>query len=213
MAKKRRQKKATRHGDIPSKIVDLREFVERAGISEKNSVGYADTGAWLRCPFEVAPYQFIEFAKKDLQGDEKHALINALSNAKRAIDCQMETVFHSLGVKPTKDNLPSKLQLLKELGIVSPNILGKIGTQRNDVEHRFKKPKRGDVEDSVDIAALFVHAIDAALNPFSSNFYFTTKKLHKTDHVLLHCNFETESHTFEFSKYIDGTRLISRVTK
>jgi hypothetical protein len=106
-------------------------------------------------PFK--PKDYIAFAEADIsQGDERGAL-NGYSNAKRAVDCQVENVFLALGFGRAK-NFPLRLQKIEELGLVAPRIVKKIVKIRNALEHDFARPKIADAEDAVDVATLFVEA-------------------------------------------------------
>lgn len=44
--------------------------------------------------FDVTPHEYLEFMEEDLKGEDKRNLINALSNAKRALDCQIESLLY-----------------------------------------------------------------------------------------------------------------------
>ena len=57
------------------------------------------------CDFNISPDEFINYAKKDIVLADKHGLVNAMSNAKRAIECQADTVLDSLtGVELKRRN-------------------------------------------------------------------------------------------------------------
>ena len=47
--------------------------------------------------FETMPSEFISFAEFDLQSTFDHKFINALSNAKRALDCQADRLLKLFG--------------------------------------------------------------------------------------------------------------------
>jgi len=90
--------------------------------------------------------------------------INALGNAKRAIECRIDTLLYNycLHKKSEKEGwfFPKKIEVLRELGIAAPNILKKINKKRNELEHQYVKPTKGDVEDAIDVAELFLNATD-----------------------------------------------------
>ncbi len=104
--------------------------------------------------------QFFKFAENDLNSKYEHNLINSLSNIKRAIDCQMDTLLFAFGLykksKKEEWNFPRKLEVLNNLGIITPRILGKINQKRNFLEHEYRKPTKEEVEDALDVAALFL---------------------------------------------------------
>ncbi|TGU85078.1 hypothetical protein EN829_062855, partial [Mesorhizobium sp. M00.F.Ca.ET.186.01.1.1] len=115
----------------------------------------------VRIPFEVTSLEYLSFAEYDLKfGVEKHKLINALSNAKRSLDCQIDSLFVAFGLydlaKRKGWSIPKKLETLKLLGILAPRILSKINSIRNLMEHQYIVPNEEQVTDFIDIAALFL---------------------------------------------------------
>lgn len=47
--------------------------------------------------FEVTPEEFLNFAKMDYKDNSKKGLVGAVTNAKRAIDCQIDWIINYLG--------------------------------------------------------------------------------------------------------------------
>lgn len=86
-----------------------------------------------------------------------HGLVNALSNAKRAIDCQVTNILHGFGISIPKQ-FPTKLEKIASLGLVAPRIVKKIIRLRNLLEHEFHNPQLTEVDDAVDVATLFLEA-------------------------------------------------------
>ncbi|MGN7760513.1 hypothetical protein [Paenibacillus sp. 22594] len=115
----------------------------------------------IKIPFDVTPNEYLTFAELDIDlNKEKHSLINALSNAKRAIDCQIDSLLVAFQLydlaKKKNWNIPKKIEIIKSLGILAPRILNKINSVRNIVEHEFMVPDEEQVVDFVDIVALFL---------------------------------------------------------
>ncbi|WP_318641453.1 hypothetical protein [Flavobacterium ardleyense] len=114
----------------------------------------------IKTNFDISPQEFITYAETDLANDYSHNTINALSNAKRALDCQLDSILILLGYYNLSQkkfwSFPKKVELINDLGIIAPNILRKINKQRNLLEHQFVKPSREDVEDFLDITTLFI---------------------------------------------------------
>lgn len=123
--------------------------------------------------FEIQADEFIRFAELDLQLGTNHGLVNALSNAKRAIDCQVDSVLGCFGLL-SRRNFPQKMTALNEMGIVAPRIVNKVVKARNYLEHEFKKPELEQVEDAVDIATLFVISLEQSLRHFTDDFEITS---------------------------------------
>ena len=109
----------------------------------------------------MSPAQYLEFAEKDLRIGGTRGLVNSLTNSKRAIDCQIYNLLSSLGL-PEPYSFPARLEKLHALGLVAPRIIRKIVQLRNVLEHEYYKPTQAEVEDALDITALFV----ATLRPF-----------------------------------------------
>lgn len=119
--------------------------------------------------FDIQANKFLKFAEADLQQGTTQGLVNALSNAKRAIDCQVDTVLGCFGLLARR-NFPQKINVLNELGIVTPRIVRKVVTARNYLEHKYINPKQEQVEDAVDVATLFVVLLDRGLRHFWCDF-------------------------------------------
>jgi len=121
----------------------------------------------VKTPFEIKPKEFLSFAEYDLNNNYGHNLVNALSNIKRAIDCQLDSLLFSFGLyeesKTQKLNFPQKIRWMNSLGIISPRILKKINKKRNLLEHEFVSPSKEAVEDALDISTLFIAYTDKFL--------------------------------------------------
>jgi hypothetical protein len=118
--------------------------------------------------FDLNPRDFLKFAESDLKANYDHHLINSLTNIKRAIDCQIDSLFVGFGINTKKSdeadwNFPEKLDVLRKLGLVSPEILNDINRQRNDLEHRYSIPDEKFVKSSIEIAKMFVGYTDKYL--------------------------------------------------
>src|ERR1051325_7929482 len=88
--------------------------------------------------FDIDAEEFLKFAELDIEGGDERAFVNALSNSKRAIDCQVDKILYCLSLNTKRQNFPSKIELLKEIGIVAPRILRKVISKRNYLEHEYK---------------------------------------------------------------------------
>ena len=126
-------------------------------------------------PFEIKPHDFLNYAQSDLEMNDQHNLVNCLSNCKRAIECQVDGLLFSLGLfeksKKKGWNFHKKIEILNQLGIVSPRILKKINKHRNLLEHGYLRPDPEKVEDAVDIAILFLNYTDKYLKSTIESFY------------------------------------------
>lgn len=105
----------------------------------------------------ITPSEYLRYAEDDLLVGRSHGLVNALSNAKRAIDCQVTNILQGLGLSVPKQ-FPAKLEKISTLGLATPRIVKKVVRLRNLLEHEFHNPQLSEVEDAVDVAVLFIEA-------------------------------------------------------
>jgi hypothetical protein len=133
----------------------LMEFVGNFDAVRMDGWGNFD----VEVPFETTAREFLEFAEHDLRNEYGHHLINSLSNVKRAIDCQIDSLLFGFGMleisRKDRWSFPKKIDFLNYIGIISPRILKRINQKRNLLEHEFKKPLKSEVEDALDVAILF----------------------------------------------------------
>lgn len=153
-------------------------------------------GVILDFEYPLTPKFFLKSAKEDLKEGGARGLINALSNAKRAIDCQTDCFLSAIGYAPKnldkqlgKDVIqslnafisnveqPLKFRVLESLGIVTPAIVTRVRSIRNLLEHQYKKPLRRAVRDAIDIAALYISACEGAMGSFLEGVYFGTGEI------------------------------------
>ncbi len=106
---------------------------------------------WVTLPWQVKPEQYLEFAQFDIQGNDQRGDINALSNAKRALECQLDGLMLAFGMQSLAKNVPRKLEALGHIGVISPRILLKINKHRNEVEHDYVCPAHEVVADFVEL--------------------------------------------------------------
>lgn len=120
--------------------------------------------------YEIKPQDFLTYAESDLTSNYSHNLINSLSNAKRALDCQVDILLMAFGFyKISKEKMwgfPKKIELIKNIGIIAPRVLLKINKVRNLMEHEYSKPTFEQVEDFVDIVSLFIASTDKFIFDF-----------------------------------------------
>lgn len=118
----------------------------------------------------VTPAQYLEFADRDLLQANDHGYVNALSNSKRAIDCQITNLLIGLGLSKL-GNIHNKIERIKDIGILAPRILKKLNKIRNLLEHEFHSPSAEEAEDAVDIATLFLGATEKVFINFMDSFW------------------------------------------
>ncbi|WP_457787126.1 hypothetical protein [Pseudomonas sp. PL-6] len=135
-------------------------FIDREGVQ----IYYPKEGIW--------PEMYLSYAQADYAGYEQYSesrcLINAVSNAKRALHYQVEGLAYALGWKLTKGkkDFPSKLEFLGKCGVLSPAIIKRINKLRNTVEHEYYTPTGDEALEYIEIVELYL----AATSVFSRYF-------------------------------------------
>jgi hypothetical protein len=162
----------------------------------------------IKTDFEISPGNFLKYAEDDLSSTSTHKYINALSNAKRALDCQLDTLLVGFGFynmsKKQNWGFPKKIEALKSLGLIAPRVLSKINKMRNVMEHEFKNPDSESVEDFIDIVALFIAATVSYTSDLMDNKYigFTVNLRPEDGFVTLEADlhYSRSELTFNFSR-------------
>jgi len=113
-------------------------------------------------PFDIKPKDFLFYAEQDLNSSLPHCFVNALSNGKRALDCQVLCLLDIFGLlkhaEKKRWGFPSKIDALKKIGVIAPRILTKVNKTRNLLEHEFANPNSEQVIDFIDVVALFIES-------------------------------------------------------
>src|ERR1039457_6718959 len=146
----------------------LKTFIEQGKLDWTNLSFVTDGGTGYPARFEIRPEEFITFAKADFFKSDTRGLVNALSNAKRAIDCQTDAFLvanglaadrldsqlgahgmASLAFGSAQSDGPLKFRLLRAVGIATPELLTRMRRLRNLLEHEYRKPRRADVSNAI----------------------------------------------------------------
>jgi len=182
----------------------------------------ADT---LQHDFEIDASEFIWFARQDLKSDNRQGLVNALTNAKRAIDCQTDMFLACIGYPPNlplpsnvkefmqrinpprmPERMPKGLRLLATLDVAPPLLISRIRDIRNLLEHEYKMPTEVQVDEAIEIARMYVGTVNSALFPFYGNIILgRTAQTQDADGRLQECVYIM----FEQQKFQFEGRLIS----
>lgn len=162
----------------------------------------------LTFPFQQTGDEYLNAAERDLQHQDNSGNINALTNAKRAIDCQLEALITKFGL-PKKKNFPERTDQLRGIGLVAPRILEKVNRTRNFLEHQFHVPDRAATEDAVDIATLFVKMTDSIFYNFYGQVEFYQPDTERGPMLRLdwsegNCGFDAFFGEINFGNYTDG---------
>lgn len=129
--------------------------------------------------FPVTPREYLKYAKQDLKDTSNKGLINALSNAKRSIDCLIDATLMGLNIN-IKNNLPkeavefsntilvgedkniqpNQLKLFCALGFAPSFLISEVRLLRNKIEHDFELPEINDVKKAIEVAELLIETVD-----------------------------------------------------
>ena len=177
--------------------MNLKESLKESKIDLTNLILIPSGGGGSdNSDFEISPKDFLRFSKLDFHSNNRKGLINSLTNAKRAIDCQIDETFSVLGIDfqeiPNQaeniisllkfsNDLPYKLKLIQALNLAPAYIVSKARTLRNKLEHFYKLPTKEEVQESIDIAELFIRSIEGKTRILEGEFYLTDSK-NRTGH-------------------------------
>lgn len=112
-------------------------------------------------PWDFAAIDFLRFARTDLRAGSTRCLLNAVGNLKRALHCQTDSVLYAaglLGVATARHwSFTARLQTLRDMSILAPDVLRRINRIRNEVEHEYANPPaRESLSDFADVVELFI---------------------------------------------------------
>jgi len=165
-------------------------------------------------PWKLKPWDFLDFAKLDLRADDPRSCVNALSNAKRALDCQIHSILFAFGLYNISQDedwgFKRKIDTLKRFHVAMPRILRKVTDTRNLMEHDYMLPGYDQVEDFVDVAALFVEATNRYL--FSFNAAPSFVNLDISDPEAVHASIDFEDSVITVNVKQSGVEEEQRTT-
>ena len=121
------------------------------------------TWGFMNVRSNPSSHDYLKFAKQDLQdGKEQRNLVNSIANAKRALHLRLEDLCLGFGSRDlTKlKRFPALIEYVRSCGIVAPNVLKRLNSLRNEVEHEYHIPRIVEIEDFVDTTELFLAATD-----------------------------------------------------
>ncbi|WP_319502128.1 hypothetical protein [uncultured Draconibacterium sp.] len=165
---------------------------KRLKIDFSSTVIERDGGSSISSDFEIEPRDFLRFAKSDFKTKELKGNVNALTNAKRAIDCQIDYAFSIFGI--TYDKIPEisqniinledfensdiayKLKLIKALDFAPSGLISKARLLRNKLEHYYQKPSKDEISEAIELAELFILSVENRTRIIENNFFLTDNK-------------------------------------
>ncbi len=174
----------------------LPRLLEHANLDWRRMIVNQESGSLLHHEYPLSAKFFLSCAQKDFEERTPRGLINALSNAKRAIDCQTDSHICAIGLSPSElpkqigksgianlsqftreEHRPLTFRVLESLGVVAPGIVDRVRSIRHMLEHHYRKPTRAQVRDAIDIASLYVSALEGSMNSFLENVQLENGKM------------------------------------
>jgi len=161
--------------------MELSELILESKIDFTNCLVEKSGGTRLESAFDVSPLEFVSFSKADLREGGKRGVINAATNAKRAIDCQVDKVFKCFGYQfddfpnylkdfceyfcecSNEDGLHMKLKVINAFGMAPAGLVSEVRLLRNKLEHYYSVPTVAEVRKAIEISELFVTATEKKL--------------------------------------------------
>jgi len=117
-------------------------------------------------PFgDVCAEEYLEFARADLARGDRAGLLDSFGNSKRCFHYHIDRLLFRFGLRDTTSNsdFPMKLELLRELRIISGTLLRVFNRERNAMEHDYIAPPREIVEGAIDLCELLLQATERYL--------------------------------------------------
>lgn len=151
-------------------IVEVRDIVELI-LQTVEIERDAAFGSNIIIPvYEISPEDFLNFAEKEIADETKEGIINAVSNLKRALDCEMDIFFESINIKRVFDNknlkFEKKTQFLANIGLFPIQTINKLNLVRNKLEHDYKIPAISDLRSYYELVLSVVKIINLYLELF-----------------------------------------------
>lgn len=112
--------------------------------------------------FELMPFDYLEYAERELENRSKVSRINCVSHLKRAMECELDTFLHVLNLssKVRPSNFPTKLDWVGSMGVFNSRSLRKLNIIRNKVEHEYSIPDIDDLEIYFELVNAFIHTLE-----------------------------------------------------
>jgi hypothetical protein len=142
---------------VPTSITDLIQYISHPDTF------FDCTRDTVKLPWDIPPHEYLRFAQQDIQATDRRSIVNALSNAKRALECQLDSLILAFQMRAIgcRWNVPKKLAVLNRSGVIAPRVLAKINRHRNEMEHEYACPAHDVTTDFVDVVELFLEATKA----------------------------------------------------
>lgn len=168
---------------------ELKRLAQTIGLRRESAAKLVSGGRGLSGSLQIDPCEFLQQAEDDLEAGGSSARLNAITNARRAIQSQVDQILLCFGFQPNALKTRRKLSIFADLGFVAPRMLRRVSDARNLLEHEYQSPTQSQVEEAVDLASLFVETTQRYITVFEGDFCVG--------------NEEDQLDSFNFSKQLD----------
>ncbi len=137
------------------------EFVECYAIRGATKIPYTQTGVW--------PATYLEFAQTDFLGKKNaRALVNTVSNAKRALYYQVEGLAAALGWSRlgSVNDIYAKLDFLGRCEVLSRTLVQRIVRLREIADRDYYIPTADEALEYLDLVEFTLGAVDKTATCF-----------------------------------------------
>ncbi len=203
--------------------MNLLELFKKTKINVGCATIERDSAEMLEYEFQITPKTFLNFSKQDFKTKDQRGNTNALTNAKRAIDCQTDKILRCFGFpidKPfppatnkyiqainpdlSKTDIQYKLKLLQVLDLAPASIIANTRTIRNKLEHYYESFSDNDVENAIQLADLFINATDSKLKMVWSYRIEDTNSTDKKNDSCIDVSFDEKEFTIKVRGFKNG---------
>lgn len=146
------------------KVEDLIQFILQADEIEWDVSIESDIIIPIH---DISPEEFLNFAENAIVSESKEGMISAISNLKRALDCEMDMFFESINLnsifKKKSLKFEKKTQFLADIGLFPIKTINKLNSIRNKMEHEYKAPEISDLHAYYELVWSVVRIVDLYL--------------------------------------------------
>lgn len=147
-----------------TEVKDIIQIILRTDEIERD----VSSGSDINIPiYDISSEEFLDFAENAIASETKEGIVNAISNLKRALDCEMDKFFESINVKRIfdKKNLKfeKKSQFLADIGVFPIQTINKLNFMRNKLEHEYKTPEIDDLYTYYELVWSVIRILDLYL--------------------------------------------------
>lgn len=197
-----------------TEVKDIVQLILRTDEIERDSSSGSDISIPI---YDISSEEFLDFAENAIASETKEGIINAVSNLKRALDCEMDMFFESINIKRIfdKKNLKfeKKTQFLANIGLFPIQTINKLNFMRNKREHEYKVPEIYDLHTYYELVWSIVKILDLYLEllyteEINLELYIENNKYYfKMKYDIKKCAFEFEIIDWSKGKKREQKRL------